>query len=226
MPPLPNQPNILKVRYLQTVGTDTAAVNILHLQYAGGPPTATDLATIAGQLYTSFVTNAIPMMGADRAINEIEITDLTTPTSARGVHTATTSGSRVGGPLPASTCALFPLGIVRRYRGGKPRIYWPWGVDSDLLNASSWGSTFATAAQAAMQAMRNDFLAAASGTTTITAWVSISQYAGFTAVQNVITGRWRNVPKPRTVAIAPDNINTFHLDLKPASQRRRAQQRV
>jgi len=74
--------------------------------------------------------------------------------------------------------------------------------------------------------MRNDFLAAASGTTTITAWVSISQYAGFTAVQNVITGRWRNVPKPRTVAIAPDNINTFHLDLKPASQRRRAQQRV
>jgi hypothetical protein len=221
MPPLPVQPNIFKCKIGWTLGTDTDATNILHFHWTGTTPTAAIALAMATGIHATTVTNLIPLLNANNALGYVELTDLTTNTGIQERFTSSTAGTRGGPPLAAGTAVLMPLGISRRYRGGKPRVYWPFGGANDLTDATDWSGTFTTAVQSGVQNWRNAVLTVTSGGCSIDKWVNISQYHGFTAVQNPVTGRWKNVPTPRSVAIAPDDILTFHVGPKPASQRRR-----
>jgi hypothetical protein len=58
------------------------------------------------------------------------------------------------------------------------------------------------------------------GSTTITEHVNVSYYSGFTAVENPITHRWKNVSNPRSTPVV-DNIQSWAIAGHVASQRRR-----
>lgn len=221
MPPLPDQPNILKIRMLWDVGDDLHVSTTFHFAYTGTPPTNATCDTIASDIYTPAVTYLVPLFDALTSLEGVTVQDLTSPTSGVGLHMAHTVGTRAGTVLPASTCVLVNLGIGRRYRGGKPRIYFPFGVAADLSAPQAWSPT----AVGDFNSGIGDFFGAVAVISVagcvMAGTQSISQYHGFTAVQNPITGRWRNVPKPRTVAIAPDPILSILVNPKPGSQRRR-----
>lgn len=221
MPALVDYPGVLKVRTHFTIGSDINVVTGLHFTYTGTPPSNATCATIASNIYGNAVTTLQNMMADGTNLVGVDVQDLTTPTSGFGEHLATTAGTRGTDVLPAGVAVLQNFPINRRYRGGKPRAYWPFGKASDLLNPSTWDTAFVAAAEAALGGYFVGIVASGSGGCTIVELVSISYYSGFTAVQNPITGRWRNVPKPRTVAIAPDPVLSVPVNPKPGSQRRR-----
>lgn len=226
MPALPPVPLTIKARYVFDLGTN-ANVNVhMYWGYTGGPPVAADLNSLAATAYASAVTHLVPLLQNSQAFTGIELTDLNTSSGAVGGHNASTSGSRTGHQLPANVATLVNLIISRRYRGGKPRWYWPFGTAEDLNTPEQWGSTFTTAAQGGLQLHIDDLIVMSAGTTSVTKLVNVSYYQGFTAVTNPITGRTKDVAKLRTGGPVVDNLNSFAVNAKVGSQRRRVGFRV
>lgn len=221
MPPLPAQPNVLEVKHLFSVGSDTTVSSRLFYTYSGTPPSDSVCVTIAGLIYTSVVANLIPLMCSDNDAIGVSVQDLSSSTGGFGEHVATTAGTRTGIPLSAGTCVLMNIQIARRYRGGKPRVYWPLGVASDLVSPQQWGSTPLADFHTGTSQLEDDTIAINTGGCDIQTLVNISYYSGFTAVTNPITGRTRDVPKVRSVAIPPDAFLGSSISPRPASQRRR-----
>jgi len=222
VPPLPAQPNVLALKHMFTIGADIDVATKFHFTYTGGPPTDADCVAIATAMMGAAVIHLVPILGTDNALTGISVTDLTTPTSGYGEYLLSTGGSRGGAPLPAGACVLQNLPIARRYRGGKPRLYWPFGIASDLTSPQLWSPTAMTDFETAISAYLVSVGTTTVGTTVFAHFVSISNYEGFTAVTNPITGRTRDVPKVRPVAIAPDPIlATNVINPRVGSQRRR-----
>lgn len=221
MPALPNYPNVLKLRTLFQVGADSGVSTTLHFTYSGTAPANAICDDIAGTWLGSAATNMAPAMETGNALLGATVTDLTTPTSGFGESLATTAGTRGSSPLPAGACVLVNQPFARRYRGGKSRTYWPFGEGGDLVTAQDWNPTAVVDFTDAIQLTLDSVLGVAFGGTTIVSLCSISYYHGFTPVTNPITGRTRDVPTVRSVAIAPDVISTFSINPKVASQRRR-----
>ncbi len=221
MPALPDVPGVLRYDLFYQVGSDLQARSRLFFSYTGGPPSNGDCTTLATTAAVDAGINLAVYMNVEDDILGAEVTDLTTPTSGRGSHFATVAGSVADPPLAASACVLVNYTIGRRYRGGKPRTYFRLGAASDLQTPQTWKSTSTTNWLAAINAWINNIKASSAGTTAISQHVSVSYYSGFTAVTNPITGRTRDVPKVRSVAIAPDVVLSNAINPKVASQRRR-----
>jgi hypothetical protein len=224
MPALVPYPNCLRVKVQWALGTDANVDNSLHFTWAGTPPTAATLDTVATDIYGFAVSALIGELSTDSSLVGVEVTDLTSSTAAQGIHVATTSGTRGSGTVAGGLCALLSCKISRRYRGGKPRTYWPFGVPADLYTAQLWNPTWIGTLLTQMQAFINDILAVSVSGMTIGEFVSLSYYEGnVNTAPDPITGRIKNKPKPRTVAIAPDPIVSYAFNPNYASQRRRNQ---
>ena len=221
MPALPNYPNVLAVDLTWDVGADASVATKVHFTYSGTAPANTVCATIASDIYAFAVAELIPLLHPDNNLTGVIVTDLTSPTSGFGDHLAVTAGSRSGTPLAAGTAVLSNTKIPRRYRGGKPRNYWPLGIAEDLLTPTAWKGASVSDFLAGTAGWIDDVITIVESGTTIVTMCSISYYEGFTAVTNPITGRTRDVPKVRAAAIPPDLFNGFSINTKPASQRRR-----
>ena len=222
MPPLPNQPGVLKIDHHFTIGEDIAALCRWHVRYIGSAPTAADLNTFATYLSAQWLGSMVGLYHTTTALTAIDITDLTTPTSAFGSNTTPHAGGLVGQEQPAATCLLCTYHIARRYRGGKPRTYWPFGDADQLSDPQTWTVPFLSNCQTGIDQYFNATTFHAVGPATTQELVSISQYHGFTPVLNPITGRTRDVPTVRPVAIAPDLLGPPIIHPRPATQRRRA----
>lgn len=220
MPALPDVDAVIRVRYKFSRGTDIDVLPRAYFSYGGTPPTSAQLVTMATALETTFASQVSNMCTSDVTGTEIELTDLSSSTAATGSYSFSAAGARSGGKLPASACALVNFTIDRRYRGGKPRIYLPFGAETDLTNAQDWGSSFITAVNTSW----GDLVAA----WTTNVWsgggtlqqVNVSYYEGFASVQNPVTKRWRNIPTPRS-SVTPDDIVGFGCNTRVGSQRRR-----
>ncbi len=220
MPPLPNVPQVCRVKFEFDVGSDHNVGATWHLKYTGGPPTVGDLNAYATDFVTFGATAFPALMHPSRSFEAVEITDLTSPTSAQGIFAASHVGTRAGVELAAQTCALVGLGIARRYRGGKPRNYWPFGIGADLADPQTWQSSLVTLVEGNLETLLGSMLGASHGTTVFTSLVSISYYAGFTVVIGP-SGRARNKSTVRGGAIPVDVANSIVMNPKPAAQRRR-----
>lgn len=221
MPALPDYPNVLKIETQFSVGADALVQSRMHFAYTGTAPTSATCATIATDIYGEAVTDLLPLLAEENDLTGVTVTDLTTPSSGFGEHIASNAGTRGSFPLPAEVAVLMNIAIGRRYRGGKPRVYWPFGINTDVLTPSAW-STAALADFLSGIATYIDFIIALSVSgTAFGSLVNISYYEGFTSVTNPITGRTRDVPKVRSVAIAPDVFTGISINPKPGSQRRR-----
>jgi hypothetical protein len=192
VPALPNVPKVLRISYKFTIGADNGALCRTFYQYTGPGATAVELNALATAIATSANTYLIPLMTADRSLIEINITDLTNPTAPVGDAGVSHVGTRVGGTLPASTAVLESSEILRRYRGGHPRVYWPFGSDDDLATSQTWTSGFVTAVLTALNNHQADWFGSAPVDLGSVNRVNVSYYKGFT-VHTGVTGRARNV---------------------------------
>jgi hypothetical protein len=200
MPALPNVPAVLKVRLNWTVDGDAHAETIHHLSYTGGPPTSANAVTMANSILASTGTAFAALMQDMVAVAACQITDLSTMTAAQGLSTgAAVVGTRGTTMLAPGSAALVNHTVNRRYRGGKPRNYFPFGISSDVATTGLWAAAFVTAVNTAVNTWKAAVLGDGAGCV-LANFVNVSYYNGFTAVENTITGRWRNVPKPRTNA--------------------------
>ena len=221
MPPLPLVANVVKVRHHFDIGADNNAVCILHFGYSGPAPDNTACTALAAEFGIVATSDFPGMMSDGVTLTGIDVLDLSSGSPGFGVDPLSVVGTRSGPILPAGAAMLVSYSIGRRYRGGRPRTYWPFFTESDLLNANTWLSASVSSMESTLAGLLSSWETIFSGSTVITGLVNVSYYSGFTSVVNPITGRTRDVPKVRTSAIPADPILGLHVNPHVASQRRR-----
>jgi hypothetical protein len=166
MPPLPNAPNIVKVRL---VGTNQTTIwnNILHLQYTGPAPSVADCQTVADAVMSAWGASIKALVNVNADLERVDIVDLTSATTSEGSSSLVPIiGTRVGTDLAAQVAGVVSWSANLRYRGGHPRNYMPIGVTADVVGGKSWITAFQTEALAGARAFRTALNAVVHGTTT------------------------------------------------------------
>lgn len=202
MPALPSVPQVVRAQFNFTVGTDVLARCRAFYHYSGAAPTSLLLGGSANGMMGAWSAAGGPTLQTPQtALDSVTITDLTSPTAAEGTSTSSAiPGTRSGGELPASASMVLSGTVLRRYRGGHPRSYFPCGVDTDLSTQQTWTSGFVALAYNNLVSFLTDYSAWEwSGSGTLTP-VNVSFYEGFTTHTGT-TGRVRNVSTPRTAPL-------------------------
>nr|CRY97188.1 hypothetical protein [uncultured prokaryote] len=220
MPALPDVPKVLKVDFKFTYGSDTDVLTRQYWEYTGTAPTSTELATFGTAVGAGWDSNCASLTTTACSLEEMDVTDLSSPTAAQGVGPAVFPGTRSGAGLAADDCLVSGYEIARRFRGGHARGYWPFGVSTDRDSPQNWGAAFLTDAAAGIVGMNSDTEAAGwSGAGTLTQ-VSVSYYEGFTVVTSPTTHRARNVPTVRATPVV-DPVTAILARVRIGTQRRR-----
>lgn len=220
MPPLPVVANVIEVQMRATLGADLDVLSRIYWQYSGTAPTDAQLNTMATAVATAWSSDLAALCYTDIALTEVVCTDLTSATAARGIWSGSHAGTSSGTMLPAGVAFNIGFSIARRYRGGKPKVFMPFGVAGDLQTAQTWTSAFATAVATAWGNFTTAVGSAIAWGATSEGQVSVSYFSGFTSVQNPITKRYRNVPTVRS-SVTPDAVIGAVYQTRVASQRRR-----
>jgi hypothetical protein len=211
---------VVRVALGFNLGDGTPALTRFFVRYSGTAPTNADLATFDAAIATAYGTNLKSLADTGQIMNEVSSQDLSTATAGVDDSTVSVAGTRGASFIGASSALVASYRIARRYRGGHPRGYWPFGIQTDLNDRNTWKSTFITAANTGLTAFFTAVNAAGwSGAGTLD-HVNVSFYSGFTVVTNPITGRARNVPTLRGTPLI-DAVTATFAQSSVGSQRRR-----
>jgi hypothetical protein len=197
----PFAPGVLNFKWKHTIGDDVDVLNGYYMQYTGTPPDNAQLITLAGVVATSWGTEFGPLTNTDCELTSVEVTDLSSSTAAQGTADVAVGGSRTGGLLPASCCFLVNFSLLRRYRGGKPKIFLPVGSDTDLASPQTWAGGFVTSVVAAWNAVIAATVSAPWTGGVIVGQCNVSYYSGTLPVPYGNPLRYRNVPQYRAVPL-------------------------
>lgn len=189
------------------------------MAYSGTTPTVAVLAALAQECQTAYVTHAIGMLGSWAELNYVNCYDLQNPTNNYGQYASPTAGGRTGTELPNNICMLLNFSPNRRYRGSKPKIWLPWGVESDVGGGQQWTTGFVTSAAASWAAFMTALDGYTTSGTTLGGQVAVSYYSGKTKNPNP-NGRLQYVPTPRATPLVM-NIVSVAANAKYSTQRRR-----
>jgi hypothetical protein len=222
MPALPAAPGVIRVTLPFRLNTDPNALSRFFLHYTGTPPTSAQLATFADVIAVSEATQFGPLMSGLYTMNPVNCEDLSSATGAVASGVISNAGSRAGGALAPGTALMLQFLIARRYRGGKPKIFLPLGVTTDVTAAGVWAGAILATASAGWSSMIATAIAGPWAGGVITGQVNVSYYNGFTVVTNPVTHRARNVPTLRG-APTVDPVVSVSAETGLASQRRRNQ---
>lgn len=222
MPALPSVANIIRSGFLfgQPAGEALGKV-ALHFAFTGGPPSAAQLIDIGNQFMNatdahlkSLTPNAIHWQSAT-------LTDLTSSTSATGESThASIAGTRGASSVATPLCVMTNYLVSRRYRGGHPKSFWPFGVVGDLGDYNHWDNTLIADVDAGVPAFITACLAASSGGVAISDWVQVSYFHGFTPFTEP-SGRVRNIPNVRATPLVDPLAYAFASSIFGVQKRRR-----
>jgi hypothetical protein len=216
--PLPDVP-CLRVRM---TGTDNAGNDWgtrFYLSYAGSAPTGANCTTLASDIAGAFATDLAALVVTGTYLTEVDVLDIATDSGLSGQWTGSDEGSRSGNSNPAQVCFNVEYGIARRYRGGKPRSFWPFGSSTDQLNQSMWESATVTAVNSGIEAFFTAVQALSVGAVGALSHVNLSYYKGFTNITNS-SGRERAVPTYRDTALH-DTVTGYFAKQVMGSQKRR-----
>lgn len=221
MAPLPPAVGCLKVGHKFDLGETADCRAHLFVKYSGGPPSTADLTSMATTAAVAFSSDLLSMLGSSYNFNGIEMTDLGSVSGAYGEHLVIAAGTRTGGQIGGAASVVLNLAIARRYRGGKPKSFWPFFTETDIQNASTWKAASITALASAFSTYTTALLAATAGTTTLVNLVNISYYTSPNIVTvSPTTGRATNRSTRRTTPVI-DTITASTFSSKQGSQRRR-----
>jgi hypothetical protein len=217
----PNPPGpTLQVRLVYAL-SDGEGGNRFYVTFTGSRPTGTQCASIASAIATAWGTDLQPMCSGNTALIEVDVLDITDNMGASGQAIVSLDGSRSGTGLLTQAAVNTEYDIGRRYRGGKPRVYFPGGVETDLLNQSQFSSSFVTAMNTAWSNFFTAVTSITEGSTVLAEHVNLSFYHGFTNVTNT-SGRTRAAPTYRAPGtVVADNVVGYATKVKVSSQRRR-----
>jgi len=204
------------------LGTDLTALNRQFFRWSGGTPTVTDMGTLAGHCNAGWASFMAALTPDTTTLEHTTATDLSSDTGAQATEVSSTAGTRGSPELGAGTAACVSMTLGRRYRGGKPRTYWPFGIQTDLLTPQTWASAFVTAVTNAAQDFAAYIAAGASGATALGPQVNVSYFSGFVVITSPITGRATNTPVRRVTPLV-NNITGWACNPNLGSQRRRNQ---
>jgi len=219
MPALPPVSKVLRVALEGLFGEDTHIVNRFFLQYAGTAPTDADLTTLAGTIFSAWVSKLAAHICAGYATEQLSIEDLSSPTAASVQVLGSHAGTDTGVVIPAGGAFVMKFPIARRYRGGHPRMYFAGISNAHLTDDQTWDLTFRNAFASDWSGFINLINAGVwSGGTSLTQ-VNVSYYEGFTP-HEYPSGRYRNIPNLRGTPVV-DVISLAVANPRPGSQRRR-----
>jgi hypothetical protein len=145
MPALPSVPQVVKVIVHWSL-SEKDGVNIFHVGYSGAAPTDAQLNTYA-QFWFDLMGSAAPAWVEQYSLTQCEAIDLTSPTASSGSYSGNVPGTDDGEFIGANTAFLVNWTIARRYRGGHPRSYFPWGSAGDMTNPQNWDGGFVDTVQ-------------------------------------------------------------------------------
>jgi hypothetical protein len=203
------------------MSSNASASNRFYLAYSGAAPSGSQLNALGNAIAVGPYTADIQSLHAAPVVLEhIEIVDLASSSGAVGIYSPTTGGLRAGTEVPENTCVSSLYQVARKYRGGKPKNFWPFGVTSDIVNARDWSPTAQTSFQTGLQ----NFFAALNGMSTgpgsVTNHVNVSYYSGFTNVAYGTPTKYRRTPTPRATPVV-DTVTAIVVQPTLGSQRRR-----
>lgn len=141
---MPARPDADHVIQMVVSGTSQSGIwaNIWYMKYGGGPASVADLTDIYTFASAQILRPWIHNMGTNCNVTLVKFTDLTSTSGAQYENTTVSAGTNSGNTQPASACVLVKHSILRRYRGGHPRHYLPFGVQNDFANNISWTTGF------------------------------------------------------------------------------------
>lgn len=222
MPALPSVANVIRsgFRFGQPAGEALGKV-ALHFAFTGGPPSPANLVSIANDFMAATSTHLAPLMASEISWQDVTNTDLTSPTSAVGISThATVPGTRGSGDNPSPLCVYTNYDLSRRYRGGHPKSFWPFGVASDQGSFNDWSSSLITAVDAAVPAFIAECLASTHGGVALTDWVMVSYFHGATPFTEP-SGRVRMINTLRATPLVDSLTYGFAQSVYGVQRRRR-----
>ncbi len=220
MAELPAIPGVLRADLIFTDGTDTDVQSRLFFQYEPAEMLTQDAATTFADNMYALVAGQLALWHPDVTFTEARITDLYSDTAPIGISTGVADGSRSGGPLPAGVATCVSFSIARRYRGGRPRNYLPWGTSTDLATPNAWTDGYISDVETAITHITSTFSGDSADGTTIGPHVNVSYYQGFTVNGAPATVRPKVRSSPRATPVVgtiTDNVVVPY----PGSQRRR-----
>jgi hypothetical protein len=221
MAPLPPTPSgVIRTRLLFTLEEATGIGMHFDMAYTGSAPNTAALAALGPQIESSYGTNLVAMATPSVVLTDIICYDLANPSTPEGLTAVGTPGTRSGDTLPASVCAVVNRHIARRYRGARPKLFTPFGSNSDTSGNQGWSTDFTEALTTAWAGFEAGVVGSGSGGTTISAPVGVSFFHGFTVVTSPTTGRSRNVPTPRDPPLV-EAVTSYSVTAHFGSQRRR-----
>jgi hypothetical protein len=222
MPALPPVPNVVEIAQQYTEGEDINTLNRWFIGYGGTAPTATQLVAFAANIAAVWGGALAPQTNANTSLTSVICTDLTSAVGAVGTWSGSVVGTKSGVPLSAAAAVVVSQEILRRYRGGHPRVYLPGRTQSDLTDSQRWSGTFTAAMATAWAAFVGGIVTDPWSGGTPLRQVSVSRYFGFTNYTTP-SGREKSRPTPRPVPVV-DTVVAYRVNPKVGSQRRRNQQ--
>lgn len=204
MPPLEPVPGVIKVIHSWTMSSKNA-VNIQYYSFSGTIPAPLSFVTACATAVAAEVVTQNLMWDAFTTYMGCEVIDLSNDTGYSYIQVEDEVGTRSGLPLPANAAVLATFPIGRRYRGGHPRVYWPWGTGEDVDTKQLWESGSVGAFQTATTSILGVLPGLSSDGATCDTQVNVSY---------VNAGARRDVP-------IVDEILSSIVQIEIASQRRR-----
>lgn len=176
MAPLPPVASVVKCNLNWQIDNNLTAESILYFSYTGSAPSTSACIAIAATVQGAAVTDMKALLNSSNFIGQATILDLATSSGASGAGGTATVGTRSGAGNVASACMVFNHAIARRYRGGKPRTYAPFGVDGDLSTGGVWTTGFQTSCSSSFSNFITNALTASSGGCSLSEHVNVSYY--------------------------------------------------
>lgn len=209
----------MRVRLIYTNSDGTDAGSRFYLSYSGAAPTSGNCSTLATDIATAWNTSIAAQISSSWSLTEVDVLDIATDSGLSGVADVSHPGSISGTALPSQVAVNVEFDIGRRYRGGKPRMFFPPPDAAQLIDAAHWSSTYITNQNTAVAAFFTAIEALSVGAVGTLAHVNLSYYKGFTNVTNS-SGRTRAAPTYRAAALL-DTITGYSTKGELGSQRRR-----
>ena|SRR5215469_15143908 len=192
----------------------------LYFSYSAGPPSGADCTTLAGAINSAFSAHLAALMVPNYELDEVDVLDIATDTGLSGQNTTVVAGTRTGIPVAYQVAFNVEYGIARRYRGGKPRSYFPFGADTDLADYSHWTTALHDLVLTGVTAFFNAIEATSIPGLGTLKHINLSYYQGY---QPRTTGGGQTTfkPKYRTDFAKSDVVTSYIPRLELSSQRRR-----
>src|SRR5580693_785530 len=142
MAALPPIEGVLKCEISGNIAGNTYWANILHFGQLGEPWLLANMISFYDAMESSQNALYTGNMGAAVVATEVKLTDLSSDTGEVYAVSVDWTGGRIGISAQASACVLATYQISRRYRGGHPRTYFPFGDAALQEDPQSWDEAF------------------------------------------------------------------------------------